>query len=287
MRSAQSLFQKLLDSDPKTLAHLASLGPARAILTADRNELKACGLSSRDLERVDACRELLRLIVSPPDTLPLDQPHRLARAVRELGLRLREEVWIVAVDSELRPVSRTIVAVGSHNACNVEPAHVLAPPLRAHTDRFFVAHNHPSGNASPSPEDQRFTRRIVESSRLMGLELLDHLVITASGWSSCLTAACGRFEVEATTPSADRPVVGPRPDRVRRPRAVLGVGSAFDAQRHRHTALASDEPRHGHPRKRRLHTGLERWITTGFRANTDLGDRSRRDCESDFRPGKR
>ncbi|NPA30174.1 MAG: hypothetical protein GXO33_08330 [Epsilonproteobacteria bacterium] len=55
------------------------------------------------------------------------------------------------------------------------------------TDRaggIVIAHNHPSGQCFPGAEDRRITRRIKEASQIMGIELVDHVIITKDGWYS-------------------------------------------------------------------------------------------------------
>ena len=49
---------------------------------------------------------------------------------------------------------------------------------------MFVAHNHPSGNQKPSPADVAATRRIVEAGRMLGIEVRDHVIVTANGYFS-------------------------------------------------------------------------------------------------------
>ncbi len=252
-------LKKLLDCDAATLERLASLGPPHSVLRTARAELLACGVSRRDLERLDACDDLLRATIASPQGRPLLGPDDLALAVRPLGLATREELWVVTVDSELRPLTTTVAAVGNINTCSVEPSQVFAPALRAHANRLFVAHNHPSGNRVPSPDDVRFTRRLEECARLLGVELLDHLVITRSGWASCLTPAAGAF-MDAST---------------------------LDAERHRHATLASRELGHSDARERRLHTREKRRVAARLGPDADLRDRAGDDREGDLGPRER
>ena len=62
----------------------------------------------------------------------------------------------------------------------VRPAEVLRPAVVAAVPHIIIAHNHPSGDASPSPDDIKVTKDLAEAAKLLGVELLDHVVIGRS-----------------------------------------------------------------------------------------------------------
>lgn len=206
------LLERLFDSDAATLARLGSLGPPHNLLSAQHEELVACGLTPRELARLDACRELLRSSLDRPSTPPFSAPEAFARAVRDLAFRLREELWVVTVDSELRPLTCRVAAIGTAHSCPVEPSQIFSLVLRAHAQRFFVAHNHPSGNTEASPDDLALTLQVQEGARLLGLEMLDHLIVTRHGWRSCLSQASGTFPTP-TMSRLEAPLAHDRPAR--------------------------------------------------------------------------
>ena len=69
------------------------------------------------------------------------------------------------------------VSEGSVNSSVVHPREVFAPALLYHAAAILVAHNHPSGDPNPSKEDINITIRLKECGRIMGIELLDHIII--------------------------------------------------------------------------------------------------------------
>ena len=77
-----------------------------------------------------------------------------------------------------------VVSIGSVNSSMLPPAEVLKAALLANASAVIVAHNRPSGDAEPSPEDLAVTTRLREAGRLVGIELLDHLIIGAEEWVS-------------------------------------------------------------------------------------------------------
>lgn len=69
------------------------------------------------------------------------------------------------------------VSVGSLDSSVVHPREVLKPAILANSSAIIIAHNHPSGDPTPSQEDIKVTHRLVEASRIIGIELLDHIII--------------------------------------------------------------------------------------------------------------
>jgi DNA repair protein RadC len=110
----------------------------------------------------------------------------IARAL--IGARLTESLIVFALDSKNRIVGFHEVARGSTSSCPVLPADVLRYPLIAGAVGLILAHNHPSGDVTPSPEDRTVTRRIVEASALLGLRVLDHLIVSDERHFSFLDA---------------------------------------------------------------------------------------------------
>ena len=101
-----------------------------------------------------------------------------------LARRTQERFWVVALDARNRPLSRHLVAQGSLASCMVHPREVFAPLVRRRAAAAILVHNHPSGDPTPSPEDERLTERLVEAGRLLGIAVLDHLVVARDGYYS-------------------------------------------------------------------------------------------------------
>jgi DNA repair protein RadC len=91
----------------------------------------------------------------------------------------REEVWVLLLDARHRPIAVETVAVGSVNSSRLTPRDVLAPALRAGASALVVAHNHPSGDASPSRADRLVTEALRSAATLVGIPVLDHIIVAA------------------------------------------------------------------------------------------------------------
>jgi len=107
-----------------------------------------------------------------------------ALVVPLLAGRDREHCLLVTLDVKHRLVGVGTVSVGTADHTFMAPREVFRDALLAGASAVFLAHNHPSGDASPSADDRQVTRRLAQAGALLGVELLDHLVVGDPGWVS-------------------------------------------------------------------------------------------------------
>lgn len=88
-----------------------------------------------------------------------------------------EEIWVAMVDARSVPRGLVRVSQGGAHGCAIMPSDVLRPVLLSGCSAFLIAHNHPSGDPTPSAQDERFTAALRDACRVTGLTLLDHLVV--------------------------------------------------------------------------------------------------------------
>ncbi|WP_315861756.1 JAB domain-containing protein [Aerococcus sp. Group 1] len=81
-------------------------------------------------------------------------------------------------------IKKQIIFIGGLNMSVAHPREIYKEAVRVSAARIMVGHNHPSGNPEPSPEDIEFTRRLKEAGKIIGIELLDHLVVGHSSFIS-------------------------------------------------------------------------------------------------------
>jgi DNA repair protein RadC len=114
----------------------------------------------------------------PDERYVIRSPDDGANYVMEEMRTLKQEHFVVLfLDSKNYIIHRKTIFVGSLNASIVHPREVYREAVKRSAASIIVAHNHPSGDPSPSKEDIQVTRRLVESGKIMGIELLDHLII--------------------------------------------------------------------------------------------------------------
>lgn len=98
-----------------------------------------------------------------------------------LGDLPNEAIGVLWVGRNMTPKGAEIVAIGGEGYACFSPGAILRPVILSGSHHFFVAHNHPSGDARPSFEDYKTTRYLIRASTMMGFRLLDHLIFTATG----------------------------------------------------------------------------------------------------------
>lgn len=112
---------------------------------------------------------------------PTDAAYILMPHMQELD---REHLVAVLLDTRNRVIGINTVAVGSLNSTAVSMRELFKPALLANAAGLIVAHNHPSGDPTPSPEDVAITRDMVQAGQLLGVQILDHVVIGAGTFVS-------------------------------------------------------------------------------------------------------
>lgn len=111
------------------------------------------------------------------DAPALDSPARVLKALRRYRDKDREHFLAVYLNSRSQAVALEVVSVGTLRASLVHPREVFKGALLNNAAAVIVAHNHPSGDCTPSAEDREATRRLQKAGELLGIPLLDHIVI--------------------------------------------------------------------------------------------------------------
>ena len=89
----------------------------------------------------------------------------------------REHFWVVLLNTKHAYLMHTEVSVGTLNASLVQPREVFGPAVREGACTILLAHNHPSGDPTPSAGDRELTTRLKECGKLLGIEVLDHVIV--------------------------------------------------------------------------------------------------------------
>ena len=127
-----------------------------------------------------------RLAAAGEDLRPtINGPSDIARLVQpEMELLQHEELRLLALDTKHRVLTTTTLYRGSVNSAPARVAEVFREAVRRNAFAIAIAHNHPSGDPSPSRDDIVLTENIAEAGELLQVEVLDHLVIGHGRWIS-------------------------------------------------------------------------------------------------------
>jgi DNA repair protein RadC len=129
---------------------------------------------------IKAALELGRrlLLEEPEERAQVRSPEDVAAMLQiRMGLLEREELHVVLLNTKNHVLGTRVVYKGSLNSSMIRTAEVFRDAIKENAAAVIIAHNHPSGDPTPSPEDVRVTRDLVASGKLLDIEVLDHLVI--------------------------------------------------------------------------------------------------------------
>lgn len=134
-----------------------------------------------------------RLAASTPEDRPLVQSPDQAAALilYEMGALEREQLKVLLLDTRNRLMQIVEVYRGSLNTSLIRVGEIFRDAVRANAAAVIVAHNHPSGDPSPSAEDVAVTKAMVEAGKLLDIEVLDHLVIGQNRYVSMKAKGLG------------------------------------------------------------------------------------------------
>lgn len=147
------------------------IGPAKAVSIKAAIEIG---------KRIAADIQVRRAIRSPED---------VASAVKDLIMEEmrnydREHFRVMYLDRKGGLLAWEDVSVGGLHSSIVHPREVFKTAVKKSAASLILVHNHPSGDPTPSPEDIEITRRLIEAGKIMGIEVLDHVIIGESSYSS-------------------------------------------------------------------------------------------------------
>jgi DNA repair protein RadC len=164
---AKHPMKKLLALDYGKLALIKGIGPSKAC-----SLLAAFEITKRALEVED---NNLPTINSAKDAVAQLQELRTAR---------KEHFVVLYLNARNQLIHKETISIGTLNASLVHPREIFEPAIKNLASQIIIAHNHPSGDQSASEEDIKVTKRLTSAGELLGIEVIDHLIITENNHSS-------------------------------------------------------------------------------------------------------
>ncbi len=160
--------EHLIDATVPELCQVKGIGRAKAV------QIKAAlGLG----QRAAAHRQ--------QEKVKIDSPWHVFQLLKDQYGSARQEHFIVLMqDTRGCSLGHEVIAIGTLNETLVHPREVFYPAIRHKAASIVVAHNHPSGDPSPSTEDFEVTERLCDAGRLVEIPLIDHIIITSSHFIS-------------------------------------------------------------------------------------------------------
>ena len=167
---AKKILQKygarnLPNLDIKKLKEFPGVGPT-----------KAC--------EIIACFELGKRLLQKKQTQIYLKPKDVWNELKDLRSHKKEHFVIFYLDTRNQEIKREVISIGTLNANLVHPREVFEPAVRNLTAQVILAHNHPSGDSTPSEDDLEITKKLVEAGKILGIKVVDHIIVTNNSFLS-------------------------------------------------------------------------------------------------------
>lgn len=154
-------LQNLYDVTIEELTRIKGIGPAKAI------QIKAA---------IEIGRRILKQ--SPQERTTIHSPKDAADYLMEDMRYLKQEYFIaLLLNTKNQIIAKEEISVGTLNSSVIHPREVFKPAIKKSVSAIIIAHNHPSGDPSPSREDIEVTKRLVKAGEILGIDILDHVII--------------------------------------------------------------------------------------------------------------
>ena len=175
MVTAQKLVSKFGNLKNIAAASIEELTEIKGIGTAKAAQIKAAFELSKRLEN-SSNDDHKTTVKSPEDAI---------KAVRnQLKGKKKEHFMVLSLDTRNHLINTKVISVGSLDTSIVHPREVFAEAISSTAASVIFAHNHPSGDPTPSEDDIKLTKRLAKAGEIMGIEVLDHIIVCEKDYLS-------------------------------------------------------------------------------------------------------
>jgi DNA repair protein RadC len=167
---------------------LAKFGNVKAIGQATIEELSQIkGIGLAKAAQIKACFELGKRENLEPELKNFDvkNPEGVVKAIRaSIQDKAKEHFKLILLNPRNKIIGISTISIGTLNASLVHPREVFKDAIVHSAASVVLAHNHPSGDPEPSEDDIAITKRLIEAGKILGIEVMDHIIIAKNGFFS-------------------------------------------------------------------------------------------------------
>ena len=171
-------FRKLDERDEDRLKNIFSVYNTGTLnmqnIISDIEDYTAAG----ELEKLRMFSELHTRLFGSNKKLSITKPEDVMKHVYSLSDNITERMVAFFMNVKNEIVSKETIAIGGYNSVLCQPGDIFIPALKNNARNIILVHNHPSGDTQPSQEDISFTQKVNKAAGIVGLNLLDHLIVT-------------------------------------------------------------------------------------------------------------
>lgn len=149
------------------------------------NELKNfSGIGTTKACQIIACLELGKRLFKGKKSRFVVSPKEIWEEMKDVRGGKKEHCFIFYLDVRNQIIKRELISIGTLNASLIHPREVFEPAVKFTAAQIILSHNHPSGDSSPSDEDIKLTKRLIEAGKILGIEIIDHVIVSDRGFTS-------------------------------------------------------------------------------------------------------
>jgi len=158
------------------------------VLEASKEELRQIkGIGPSNILGIKVFQELLKISLKEkiPKKITLGSPKEVVDYLREkIGKEKKEYFLILSLDARSNLINIKTISIGSLDANIVHPREVFKKAIECSAASVILVHNHPSGDPEPSEDDLETTKQLTEAGKILGIEVVDHIIITKNNYFS-------------------------------------------------------------------------------------------------------
>lgn len=178
--SALDLARKLLESASDSLYKLSCFSLADFLKVKGIGEAKAITL----LAAMELSKRITQETIRQ-ENISFTDPETVYRFLKhDIPQMIVEEFRVLYLNSANQLINMEVVSKGLVNETLIHPREVFRPAIQYNATAVILIHNHPSGEVRPSSQDIHITKKIVEAGKIVGINVLDHLIVAPSGFFS-------------------------------------------------------------------------------------------------------
>lgn len=131
-------------------------------------------------------KELVRILELKENPVHGNNPKNIHEYLSPYGGKKQEHFIVVMLDGANQIMNTQVVSMGLVNRTLVHPREVFAPAIENRATSIVIAHNHPSGNLTPSDDDIAITNRMIQAGKILGIKVQDHIIFSTARFFSFL-----------------------------------------------------------------------------------------------------
>lgn len=172
----------VLELSKKILKLIYKVGVKNILL---EDLLKIKGLGKAKASQVFAMVELGKRL-NDENRIEILSPQDVWNACADIRDSKKEHFIAFYLDTQNRLIERQIISIGTLSSSLVHPREVFEPAVKLSAASIIIAHNHPSNDVEPSVEDREITNRLKEAGKIIGIEVIDHVILSKSCYTNFL-----------------------------------------------------------------------------------------------------